>query len=75
MATYAPDGGLYVPEKLPMITFDQLQAWSKFKYHEICAEIVHIFTGIDISSLRDMTNKAVRNNVDRMLQHYTNCAL
>lgn len=58
LATYAPDGGLYVPERLPMLTSAQLLAWRDFTLGQICAEIMQLFTDIPIEDLRVMTAAA-----------------
>ncbi|WP_372758314.1 threonine synthase, partial [Litorivivens sp.] len=39
----APDGGLYVPEKLPTYSAEQIAAWSKLSYAELAFEIVKPF--------------------------------
>lgn len=57
-STYAKDGGLYVPEELPQITHDMLCRWRDFSFPQICAEILYLFTDIDISTLNDMTSRA-----------------
>ena len=58
VSTYASDGGLYVPEDLPMITFDQLCTWANYSFPQVCAEVMSIFTGIDVDILSSMTEKA-----------------
>ena len=59
-SAYAEDGGLYIPQELPMLTFEQLCDWSskRLSFSDICAEIMHIFSGIDIVKLKQMTGKA-----------------
>jgi threonine synthase len=39
----APDGGLYVPEKLPGISQQQLAAWQKLSYSELAFEVIRLF--------------------------------
>ncbi|MEY4642067.1 MAG: hypothetical protein RLZZ227_2061 [Pseudomonadota bacterium] len=39
----APDGGLYIPETLPAITPQQLQAWSKLSYSDLAFEVIRLF--------------------------------
>ena len=41
-AGLAPDGGLFLPEKLPNIA-DKLPAWSKLTYPELAAEFFTLF--------------------------------
>lgn len=57
-STYAKDGGLYVPEYLPVLTSDMLLSWRNFTFPQVCAEIMHIFTGIDVAKMREMTSAA-----------------
>ena len=59
LSTYAKDGGLYVPEYLPIISFEQLLSWKDCAFSEICAEIIFLFTeNIPIEELRAMTTVA-----------------
>lgn len=58
LSTYCNDGGLYVPEHLPMLTYDHLARWRMFSFSEICAEIMHFFTGIAVNKLRVMARAA-----------------
>lgn len=58
VATYAVDGGLYVPCKLPLLTLSNLIKWKSYTFPQVCAEIVHLFSGIDIDSLNVMTSNA-----------------
>jgi threonine synthase len=54
VSTYAPDGGLYVPEKVPLITSDQFAAWQGLAFPDVCAQILHLYSGIDIADLQAM---------------------
>ena len=40
---YSEDGGLFVPEFIPTVSSDTLQAWSKLSYKELAGEVVHLF--------------------------------
>jgi threonine synthase len=59
-ATYAPDGGLFVPEQVPLINTPTFLEWgrSKAPLSEICAYIMSMFTTIDIGTLRNCTKAA-----------------
>jgi threonine synthase len=57
-SAYAQDGGLYVPEELPVITKSMLLSWKNHSFSMICAEIMHLFTDIDLASLNEMTTRA-----------------
>jgi threonine synthase len=39
----APDGGLYIPEQVPALTRQQLDAWKKLSYSELAFEIIRLF--------------------------------
>jgi len=39
----APDGGLYVPETWPELTFDEIAAFAGQPYHRVAAEILGRF--------------------------------
>jgi threonine synthase len=57
-SAYAKDGGLYVPETVPVISHELLYKWRNHTFSMICAEILHIYTDIDINVLNDMTTAA-----------------
>ena len=40
---YAPDGGLYVPEKLPAVTAEMLQEWVPLSYPQLAAAVLRLF--------------------------------
>ncbi len=52
----APDGGLYIPESLPTITPQQLQAWGKLRYADLAFEIMRLFVdgAIPDAKLKEM---------------------
>ena len=57
----APDGGLAIPQTLPTITSEQLQAWRALPYHALAAEILSIFiTDIPRSALEALTREAYK---------------
>eukprot|EP00931_Biecheleriopsis_adriatica_P093384 TRINITY_DN6712_c0_g1_i1.p1 TRINITY_DN6712_c0_g1~~TRINITY_DN6712_c0_g1_i1.p1 ORF type:complete len:449 (+),score=87.46 TRINITY_DN6712_c0_g1_i1:3-1349(+) len=47
---YAPDGGLYVPEQLPRLSAEQLQAWRKLDFPSLAEELIRLFTGEEMSA-------------------------
>ena len=47
---FASDGGLYVPQALPEISNDELQAWSTLSYVELAFEILSLFIHRSIMS-------------------------
>ena len=54
----APDGGLYLPEKLPDLS-GKLEAWAKLSYPELCFEFLKLFaTDIATETLRKIVNKS-----------------
>ncbi len=54
----APDGGLYIPDSLPMVTPAQLQEWKKLSYSDLAFEIIRQFVdgAIPDANLRKMIN-------------------
>ncbi|CAG0882026.1 unnamed protein product [Cyprideis torosa] len=38
--SYARDGGMLMPEKIPQLTSDLLESWRKFRYRDLCKEFV-----------------------------------
>ena len=53
---FAPDGGLYVPEKLPKISKELLIKWKKLGFKDLCFEIVSLFIDKKIISSQDLKN-------------------
>ena len=39
----APDGGLYIPETIPQVTREQLQAWKNLSYAELAFEVIRLY--------------------------------
>ena len=56
VSTYAPDGGLYVPEKVPLLTSSQFCEMKNLTFPEVCAEILHLYSGIDRNDLNSMAS-------------------
>ncbi len=57
----APDGGLAIPETLPTVTAEQLQAWRALPYHALATEILSLFiTDIPRAVLEELTREAYK---------------
>jgi len=60
----APDGGLAVPESIPQVTPEQLQAWRSLSYADLAYEVLKLFiTDIPEQDLRELTRKTYRPEV------------
>lgn len=46
----AKDKGLYIPEKIPMITKEKMKSFKKMSYHEIAFHIIKEFTDSEINN-------------------------
>lgn len=51
---YAPDGGLYVPERLPTISKDQLESWQSLSFEQLAFEVTSLFIDRSIVSADDL---------------------
>lgn len=51
---FASDGGLYVPEAIPNISKEQLEAWKHLDYKELAFEILSLFINRSIVSENDL---------------------
>lgn len=51
---YAPDGGLYVPERLPKISLATLTKWKHLSYTELVFEITSLFIDKEIIPPQDL---------------------
>jgi threonine synthase len=58
VSTYAPDGGLYVPEKVPIISEEDFLSMKDFTFPEVCAQILHLYSNIDVEELRSMARNS-----------------
>lgn len=54
LSSYAPDGGLYVPEKLPQVSREQMRRWAGLGYQQLMQEILSLFVSQDELSPREM---------------------
>lgn len=55
----APDGGLAIPESIPVVSAGQLESWRALPYHALAAEILSLFiTDIDRATLEQLTRNA-----------------
>lgn len=66
ISTYASDGGMWVPEKLPEISSVVLLSWASLSFPEICAQIMHLFTDLDLPLLQQITTEALSTFNDGM---------
>lgn len=57
-SAYASDNGLYVPEEVPIIPLETILSWKNYTFSMVSAEIIHMYTNIDIQVLRNMTLEA-----------------
>ncbi|XP_032509533.1 threonine synthase-like 2 isoform X2 [Phocoena sinus] len=58
---YAPDGGLYMPEKLPQLDRDTLRQWSVVSYPSLVKELCSLFIGPELiprDDLNDLIDRA-----------------
>lgn len=54
----APDGGLFLPERLPDVT-DRLSDWEKLSYPDLCFEFFRLFADdVEESSLREAVDRS-----------------
>ncbi len=59
IAGLAPDGGLYVPEKLPPIDLDEIRSWATLTYAELAAEVITRFApDMDAASIEAACHEA-----------------
>lgn len=54
MTGLAPDGGLFIPERLPRLPEDWESAWSKLSFQDLALEIYSLFISSDEISREDL---------------------
>ncbi len=62
----APDGGLYVPQQLPVVSLQQLADWQKLSYSELAFEVIRLFVdgAIPDAALKTMINDSYASFTD-----------
>jgi len=62
LAGLAPDGGLYLPERYPEVSREELDAWRALPYHELAFKVLEKFAtdipAADLKTLMDRTYTA-----------------
>ena len=59
LSAYADDGGMWIPESLPVLDSAILLTWSTFSYEELLAHFMTLFIdSISIEDLLKMTKRA-----------------
>ncbi len=60
LAGLASDGGLYVPEELPVFSREEIASWAGLSYQELAFKVIHPFIDGEISDadLKDIIAKA-----------------
>ena len=66
ISTYASDGGMWVPEKLPEISPETFLTWKSLSFPDVCAHIMHLFTDLDMTLLQHITTEALSTFNDGM---------
>src|SRR5471032_1073542 len=63
LESLAPDGGLYIPERWPALSADELAGMATMSYPALAADILGRFAGgsIDADALRRMTDDAYQS--------------
>ncbi|CAG0898287.1 unnamed protein product [Cyprideis torosa] len=52
--SYARDGGMLMPEKIPQLTSDVLESWRKLRYRDLCKEVLRLFVDENELSTTDL---------------------
>lgn len=62
LAGLAPDGGLFVPERLPTVSLEQLGEWRGLSYAELAIEVLSLFidkTCVPRADLKRLVNASI----------------
>tara|TARA_Y100000590_G_scaffold258781_1_gene290432 strand:+ start:1669 stop:3048 length:1380 start_codon:yes stop_codon:yes gene_type:complete len=59
----APDGGLFVPKNIPLISSEELKKFKKLSYKELAAEIISKFCGNEFNEneIKELVDKSYNN--------------
>ena len=61
LSAYASDGGLYVPESLPMVTETELRSWASLTMAQVCARVMVKFTDLSLAELEPLAFDAFKS--------------
>ena len=57
LSSYAPDGGMYVPERVPLVERERLRSWASLGYLELLQEILSLFVSPEELSRQEMQSQ------------------
>ena len=57
LSSYAPDGGLYVPEYLPKIGAERLRSWAGLTYQQLMEIVLSLFVSPEELSPQDIHSR------------------
>ena len=59
----APDGGLFVPKKIPLYTSQELEKFRNFSYNEMATKIILKFCGKEFNEIdiKDLVKNSYKN--------------
>lgn len=58
LSAYASDGGLYVPEELPSVSAEELEAWVPLTTSQVCARVMSKFADLPLAELEEIAAAA-----------------
>ncbi|MGI9317261.1 MAG: threonine synthase [bacterium] len=64
---FAADGGLFVPERIPTVTLEQLQSWADLNYSELAFELLSLFIDRSIIPAEDL--ERLLDNSYKLFEH------
>lgn len=56
---YASDGGLFMPESIPVVDITTLEKWKELSYLELTKEVMSLFIPSEEISIEDLSGKLV----------------
>ncbi|XP_058472717.1 threonine synthase-like 2 [Solea solea] len=51
---YAPDGGMFMPESVPVLSSETLRGWRRLSYKDLVVEVASLFIPIQLIPRRDL---------------------
>ncbi|XP_066484793.1 threonine synthase-like 2 isoform X2 [Tiliqua scincoides] len=68
---YAADGGLFMPEKIPVLDYATLQKWSTFSYPELVEELCSIFISPELIPKAELNGQFLQYFLKKKKKHVT----
>lgn len=65
---YAPDGGMFMPERLPPLSPDTLRSWKGLSYTQVVVEVVSLFVRPQLIPRGDLEGEPGKHSPSELIR-------